>query len=342
MIIDCPRGMHLHAAVCAASRQNARAVLAFTLIELLVVIAVIALLVSILLPALSAARESGRQAQCLSNIRQLAIAAATHANDFKGAYSTGPFDDRPTHGNGPLEEKGWVADFVLGGYAVPGRMLCPSSPSRSSQALSRNGRLHAWAQRSLSDTALVDKLIADGFNTNYCQSWFMGHTAPKDYAATGANLKLVANTVGPLNEKNIGPQAPVDRVPLFGDATTDVSANDDSVFTSGGVIRGAKTITDGPTIAFIPGRGALWGRQDYTDFGPSHGKGGFSNAFGHDRVYGAIGFADGHAAVFAEKKPDKQWGHDTGYVVNGVSTIRYHELEGKVYGGWLNKPGLPF
>ncbi len=58
----------------------------FTLIELLVVISIIALLSSILLPALGSARESGRAAVCLSNIRQLAVANAAYAEDHSGFY----------------------------------------------------------------------------------------------------------------------------------------------------------------------------------------------------------------------------------------------------------------
>ncbi|HVZ36714.1 MAG TPA: prepilin-type N-terminal cleavage/methylation domain-containing protein [Polyangiaceae bacterium] len=64
------------------SANRARAT-GFTLIELLVVIAIIAILLSLLLPAIRGARRAGRLAICESNLRQMMVAHASYANDFK-------------------------------------------------------------------------------------------------------------------------------------------------------------------------------------------------------------------------------------------------------------------
>lgn len=63
-----------------------RARSAFTLIELLVTISILALLVALLVPALNAARETARGAQCASNMRQLGVAVTLYAAEHEGLF----------------------------------------------------------------------------------------------------------------------------------------------------------------------------------------------------------------------------------------------------------------
>lgn len=58
----------------------------FTLIELLVVIAIIAILAAILFPVFAQAREKARQISCLSNMRQMGVAAVMYAQDYDEVY----------------------------------------------------------------------------------------------------------------------------------------------------------------------------------------------------------------------------------------------------------------
>ncbi|MSU37039.1 MAG: type II secretion system protein [Pedosphaera sp.] len=96
----------------------------FTLIELLVVIAIISILASMLLPALSRAKEASRKARCLSNLRQMGLGMMMYAEDNSGFIPRGNF---------PL----WWQIFtpLLGGqsgkdYARVQIYTCPSYPDK--------------------------------------------------------------------------------------------------------------------------------------------------------------------------------------------------------------------
>lgn len=66
---------------------------AFTIIELLVVMAVISVLAAILMPALGRARQQGKSVLCLSNLRQMVIAANVYCDDNDGYYPLAGFMD---------------------------------------------------------------------------------------------------------------------------------------------------------------------------------------------------------------------------------------------------------
>lgn len=107
----------------------------FTLIELIVVIGVIALLLSILLPALNRARERARQTVCASNLHQIAEHLLTYVNANHGwLFPVGPLggDGLPTTlGTDVDRSRRWPV-YVFGVWN-PRIMLCPSDDHPAEQ-----------------------------------------------------------------------------------------------------------------------------------------------------------------------------------------------------------------
>jgi prepilin-type N-terminal cleavage/methylation domain-containing protein len=103
----------------------------FTLIELLVVIAIIAILASLLLPAMAGAKEQARKTRCFSNARQIIIACLTYSDDNKGFL--------PQGFNGAVS---W--DVLVLKYGCPTNLLlCPSH---------KEGTRHYWTNGNIDNS----------------------------------------------------------------------------------------------------------------------------------------------------------------------------------------------
>jgi prepilin-type N-terminal cleavage/methylation domain-containing protein/prepilin-type processing-associated H-X9-DG protein len=91
----------------------------FTLVELLVVIGIIALLISVLLPALQSARRQANNVKCLSSLRQIGQAFEMYANEYKGYWPSA----RDRVQTGLPQQHDWkdlIAKYLMKGYDMSG------------------------------------------------------------------------------------------------------------------------------------------------------------------------------------------------------------------------------
>ncbi|MBM3835290.1 MAG: type II secretion system protein [Verrucomicrobia bacterium] len=127
----------------------------FTLVELLVVIGVIAILASLLMPALARAKGKANQAKCLNNLRQLGLSLALYADD-----QSGEFPPRRERANAwPFKLKPYFTDWKI--------LVCPSD---------RFGFLGIGVGGSGTNREPDRSFLINGFN-----DFFVKNLSPEDY-----------------------------------------------------------------------------------------------------------------------------------------------------------------
>ncbi|MDD2711220.1 MAG: type II secretion system protein [Verrucomicrobiae bacterium] len=115
--------------------KNKTSLASFTLIELLVVIGILSLLMALLSPSLSAAREKARQTQCLNNMRQFHLATQLYMSNWEGKIM-------PNGANvGGWDQ--WNSDYTvtekfLGGGFFKKTLVCPTAEKAYLRPLTGN------------------------------------------------------------------------------------------------------------------------------------------------------------------------------------------------------------
>lgn len=179
----------------------------FTLIELLVVISIIALLVSILMPALGRAKKQAKAVVCLSNLKQWGLIWAIYTTENNGSFNEGRTSGtKANHWIDTLRPEFEDMGLTDGMDKGKGLLFCPTATKHASEVGS--GVFSAWGQ--LADTDQTPEVWGEvGDSSSYGQN--MWATNPP------SSLKIY---LGPTawNWRRIDSVKSASDVPLFADA----------------------------------------------------------------------------------------------------------------------------
>jgi prepilin-type N-terminal cleavage/methylation domain-containing protein len=187
----------------------------FTLIELLVVVAIIALLIAILLPALSQARMKANTAKCLVNTRSMANSVNMYIADWKKMF---PYSDVLTESwtqllyNGGTAAGSGVSTASGNGYGATAKIRsCPEAPDVASGTSGGSGEVYGNAHAAWGNTPHTGGSSDDPFGGSYgLNGWvYNGGGALTTYTGT-----VPADSYYRLTRGNTSPA----ETPIFADA----------------------------------------------------------------------------------------------------------------------------
>ncbi len=143
----------------------------FTLIELLVVIGIIAILASMLMPALQKAKEKANQADCMNNMKQIGTTVMMYASDFKSLFPAGIDNTGKMPDDSVLHNAHVFGNLMYCEYITTGKTFICRSTKHS--AVARDG----WA------TLAGDTDTSNGKTDKYNSYLFIGGVSSVDVTA---------------------------------------------------------------------------------------------------------------------------------------------------------------